>query len=152
MPEIDEKPVTKKAPKPESTSTAAPAHAPAKTKSGDFVVGEIPSPFRPRHLEEIIRRYCESQGIAGTHEAADLDAHRFLKEHGLPNPKKLYRVFAIGRDKDGDDVTLEAREFEAVDETEALSQYCKRDDLTKDRKPIADKAHHYRFKCVLLDY
>lgn len=76
----------------------------------------VPKPFRPSHLAAMIAEYKAENNI----DPGDLRLRpaRFLEAHGLPKPK---RKIAVQGTLDG--VTLEVREFEAYDESDASNQY-----------------------------
>jgi len=102
------------------------------------LLARMPEVFRPRHLTQAIRVFAEEEGLDGEATAA-IDPHKFLKEHGLPNPLKGYRVQGfLGGKAQGVDT------FDAVDEADATAQY---------RAKHAEKdAQKYHYKVFLEDY
>ncbi len=129
----------KKATRPEAPQPHDGLDLALENAEGDSdLLRDLPSPFRPRHLTEMIRKHCEAHGITGE-PMAKFDAHKFLKEHGLPNPTRLYRMLAFKGD-----TKLQIEEIEAVDESEATNLYI--------QKHIPKDAHQWKFRHFLLAY
>lgn len=101
-------------------------------------ITELPQPFRPRHLTELMAVAAREDKLS-PEQTASMDPFRFLKDHGLPNPMRRFRVKGTLRK-----VELPVEEIEAVDESDATAQY----------KAIhaADAPHHCRCKLFLIDY
>ena len=72
------------------------------------------------------------------------DPYRFIRQEGLPNPQRLYRVSAKGP-VGKVDTQLPALDIDAVDESDAQRQY-----LVKKQIKQAD-AHRFRFRCVVIE-
>lgn len=100
-------------------------------------VADLPNPFRPQHLAEAIRIHAAENGIVGQ-ALEKVDPHKFLKEHGLPNPLKRFRIVAT-RQKE----TLGPDEFDAVDPSEAARLFAEKHDLKE--------THQHRFQSFLID-
>jgi len=115
------------------------AEAPAPALSGfSAYIAALPDPFRPRHLTDAIRLHAAEHDITGE-ALAKIDPHRFLKEHGLPNPVKRFRITG---EKAGKHV--EPAEFDVVDASEGVRQFI----LLRSIK----ESHQWRFQSFLLDY
>ena len=102
-------------------------------------VADLPAPFRPRHLTEAIRLYAADNAFSAE-ELAKVDPARFLREHGLPNPLKRFRVMGKHGAQQSDPC-----EYDAVDESEACRRYRAERLTGKD----ADK---WNLQCFLVDY
>jgi len=97
---------------------------------------DVRMPFRPSHLSAMIREYQEAHDLDDDDDR--LDPFRFTQEFGLPKARK--RIAVQGTTSDS--VDLEIQEFEAVDESEAISQYA------AEHIP-ATEVHKTRFRTVV---
>lgn len=93
---------------------------PAKKASPKKPSDQIPNPFRPHHLTARIKKHAAAVGK----KPEEIDPFQFLREHGLPNPVRLYRVTGTGKaETGGGKVEGEPMEIDAVDPTDAHNQY-----------------------------
>jgi len=99
---------------PVSKATKATKATAKKAPSPDPIAVEDDKPYRPSDLAKEIAEYAKAEGL----DVKDVDPARYLRERGLPNPLKRYRVTA----RRGGEVTP-AREVESVDESDAVRQY-----------------------------
>lgn len=72
------------------------------------------------------------------------DVFRYLREQGLPAPTRKIRVSGAGVLK-GSQTTLDPREVEAVDESDAIRRYAVLSQLP------ASELHRFRFQTVILE-
>lgn len=112
----------------------------AETKPGSFAayVANLPKPFRPRHLTEAIRIYAAEHEITGE-ALAKIDPHKFLKEHGLPNPLRRFRSLGVKQGKQ-----LGPDEFDAVDPSEAVRLFAEKHEIKE--------THQWKFQNFQVDY
>ena len=106
---------------------------------------EVPSDseedvFRPSDLEVLIL-----ESVGGDEEAARaVDRCKFLREEGLPSPRRRYRVSASRGSKDGP-IKAKPLELNATDEADAIR-------LAGDIGRIKySERHRWRFVCVVLE-
>lgn len=126
------------APEPEEDHVGLKEALASTAPVSEDLLRNLASPFRPRDLNALIIEHCDRHNIQGD-ARAKLDPHKFLKEHGLPNPTKKYRVVGYKGDKE-----LPPDEFEAVDESEASALYRE--------KHIPKDPHQWRCRVFLLEY
>ena len=101
---------------------------------GDIEPPEGPKQIiRPSHLVDLMN----AEGYKG-------DPHKFLKERGLPNPVKLFRVTGRGPINKVD-TQLSDAEIDAVDESDAQRQFILLRNLP------AKEVHRFRFSVVELE-
>lgn len=67
--------------------------------------------LRPSHLTEMIEKACEADGS----DPAKVDRFRFIRDNGLPNPRRRYRVTGRQGNALVDPVTVDA-----TDESDAI--------------------------------
>ena len=75
--------------------------------------------FRPTDLERLIAEHVAKEGLSES-EAARLDRFRFIREHGLPNPTRLYRVSGRRAAHGEGRIDMGPIEVEATDEADAI--------------------------------
>ena len=136
-PQLPEEVITE--PQPKRRGPYKPRSPGQKPETFAGYVAALPQPFRPRHLTEAIRLYASDNGLT-TEEFVKVDPARFLRQHGLPNPLKRFRVIANRGGQQSD-----PREYDAVDESEACRRYRAECLTGKD----SDK---WNCHCFLLDY
>lgn len=139
-PELSEATAAAPEPEPKKRGPYKKKAAAGASPASNFAayVADLPIPFRPRHLTEAIRLYAAEHDITGE-ALAKIDPHRFIREHGLPNPQRRFRVSGIKKGQ-----SVEPAEFEAVDSSEAVRQFI----LLRSIK----EAHQWKFPAVQIDY
>lgn len=109
-------PAKKAAAKKPETKPAEDIQVPSTSVPAD----DIPNPFRPSDLTARIKKHAAAVGK----KPEEIDPFQFIREHGLPNPVRLYRVTGTGKpETGGGKVEGEPMEIDAVDPTDATNQY-----------------------------
>lgn len=98
-------------------ATAEETAAVAEQDPAVVDVSEIKMPFSVRKFRELRDDYIRRNNI----DAKDFDDFRFIREQGLPNPTRVYRVSPFI--KGGKESIGEPKEIEAVDSSEAIQRY-----------------------------
>lgn len=108
----DTKPATPK------FDVAKAAEAKAERRWVDSI--DIPSPLRPSHVDVLMDKYATDNGLSA--EARDrMKAREFIREQGLPNPTRRFRVTAF---KSGSKQPLaDPASIEALDAADAIRVY-----------------------------
>jgi len=101
------------------------------------LLADIPDPFRPSILAQMIADFAEQHHIPAGDKR--LRGYNFIAANGLPKPK--IRVAVQGIDPDGDRMPID--EFEAFDPGDGIRQYADKFGIN------ADKYHTYRFRHVI---
>ncbi len=74
--------------------------------------------FRPSDLERMIKEWGRKEGLTDD-QVAQIDRCRFIRDNGLPNPTRLYRVTGRRGTKEGP-VDYGPVKVEATDEADAI--------------------------------
>ena len=99
--------------------------------------------FRPSDLEQMVAEHGRQQRMSAD-EIAQIDRFRFVRDRGLPNPTKLFRVTGRRGTKDGR-IDYGPVEIEATDEADAILRAADQLAITyRDR-------HHVNFTVVVLE-
>lgn len=81
---------------------------------------DIPSPLRPSHVDVLMDKYAADNGMT-PEQRERMKAREFIREQGLPNPTRRFRVTAF---KAGSKSPLaESATIEALDATDAIRIY-----------------------------
>jgi hypothetical protein len=107
-----------KEPTPPKFDVVKEAEAKAERRWVDSI--DIPSPLRPSHVDVLMDKYAADNGLSP--EARDrMKAREFIREQGLPNPTRRFRVTAF---KSGSKQPLaDPASIEALDAADAIRVY-----------------------------